>query len=117
MMEPPTIPRMPEVNTKILWAVALLAGLGIMARKSDDLLRTFEVSSFGLSEDMPDGRVRRLLWGNGVLLRNRPWLRRIELAVEGQPGRIGIPYRVVGFEQLVSSIMSRGGFEAESDKP
>jgi hypothetical protein len=92
-------------------ALALAFAVWILLRGSDQLSRTFEVSPFGLSEVLPDASVRRLLWGYGIVLRNRPWLRRIELAPPDHPDSINIPYSVVGFDRLVEEILNKGGFQ------
>jgi hypothetical protein len=95
------------------FAVALAAVVWLLFRRADQLSRTFEVSPFGLSEALPDGSVRRLLWGYGIVLRNRPWLRRVELALSDSPASIKIPYSVVGFDRLVEEILTKGGFKDE----
>jgi hypothetical protein len=88
-----------------------LAGLVlILSRKSARMGRTFEVSPFGLSEIASNGSIRRLLWGYGLTLRNRPWLRRIELSPAGELDYIAIPYTVVGFERIAELILRKGGF-------
>jgi hypothetical protein len=84
------------------------------------LARTFEISPFGLTETAADETTRRLLWGYGLTLRNRPWLRRIELSPSGQREYIDIPYRLVGFERLTELILDKGGFrepQSESGMP
>jgi len=92
-------------------ALALASAVWILLRESDQRSRSFQVSPFGLSEVLPDGSVRRLLWGYGIVLRNRPWLRRIELAPSDSPDSINIPYSVVGFDRLVEEILTKGGFQ------
>ena len=94
-----------------LTSAALLAVLGIMLRSSASRTRrAFEVSPFGLSEVKWDGSVRRVPWTPEMALRNRPWLRRIEVSV-ANGGLIEIPYSVIGFTRLVEIIAARAGFE------
>jgi hypothetical protein len=102
--------------------IALAAAARTLYQHVQTLDRQFEVSPFGLSEIAGDGSVLRLYWDGQLSLRNRPWLRRIELAVESETARIEIPYSVVGFERLVQLIVTNGGFEvgeaaAERESP
>jgi len=76
--------------------------------------RVFEVSPFGLSEIAADGSIRRLLWGYGLTLRNRPWLRRLELSPKDVSDHLDLPYAIVGFERLVELIFDKGGFRGAS---
>jgi len=95
---------------------ALVSSIGVflMLRKSEQLSSSFEVSPFGISEVLPNGSVRQLLWGYGLLLRNRPWLRRIEVGPENEPQPIAIPYSVVGFDRLLTAIIEKGGFARDT---
>jgi hypothetical protein len=98
----------------IACATALI-GTGVTIRnRAPRFLRAYEISPFGLAEVAADGGVRRLSWGYGLTLRNRPWLRRIELAPAGSSECIDIPYSVVGFERLVELILTKGGFSSEA---
>jgi hypothetical protein len=94
----------------IMVAMTLVAATALLVARVRSLERKFEVSAFGFSEVTQDGSVQRIYWGGGVQLRNRPWLQRIELSVSGAPGAIKIPYRVVGFDRLVDSVLKKGGF-------
>jgi hypothetical protein len=77
--------------------------------------RIVEVTPFGLSEIREDGTIRRILWGQGLTLRNHEMRRRIELSVQDASLRIEIPYSVVGCARLAELIVKRGGFvHAES---
>jgi hypothetical protein len=109
-----------SLRLDLRWIMAALAGaiaLGVavtvLIRVRADMSRRFAVSSFGLLETLPDGSVRRLMWGNGIVIVNRPWLRRIELSVDGNPERVHIPYNVVGFDRLVEAILEKGHFVRE----
>jgi hypothetical protein len=89
----------------------LLVMIATMLRRGlSRLQRDFEVSPFGLSEIVADGTVRRLFWGYGLTLRNRRWLRRIELSHASDRAFIDIPYSVVGFKRLVELVLTKGGF-------
>jgi hypothetical protein len=99
-----------------VWAASCASVLVFLAlmlwRRQRVLRRVYDVSPFGLTAIEPDGSVRRLSWAGGLTLRNRPWLRRIELARFGSPAFIGIPYSVVGFERMVELVIEKGGFDA-----
>ena len=103
--------------TRGLWIAAFGCGLGfggaawLIQRRYVQLSRAFEVSSFGLSEIHPDGSVQRLLWGRGLELHNRPWLRKIELTVPARDWKISIPYGLVGFDRMIECVLVKGGFE------
>jgi len=95
-------------------AMLLLAAGGFVWTTVPALSRTFEVSPFGLSEVRPNGVIQRLLWGSGVVLHNRPRLRRIEVRHIASDGAIKIPYQVVGFDRLLELILEHGGFKSEA---
>ena len=94
----------------ICCVLMLIVVATMLRRVLSRLHRVFEVSPFGLSEIATNGTVRRLLWGYGLTVRNRPWLRRIELSPASDPAFISIPYTVVGFDRLLELILQRGGF-------
>ena len=95
--------------------VALCVAVLWCRRGLSEINRIFEVTPFGLSEIREDGTVRRIVWGQGLTLRNHEMKRRIEVSVQDAPFRIEIPYSVVGFARLAELIVERGGFvHAES---
>jgi len=99
------------VRVIAIGCMLLLVVIATMLRRGlSRLQRVFEVSTFGLSEVIADGTVRRLYWRSGITLRNRRWLRRIELSHTSDLAFIDIPYSVVGFARLVELVLAKGGF-------
>jgi hypothetical protein len=92
-------------------ALVSLIFIVLLERRGRRLQRRFEVSAFSLAELLPCGEVRRLHWGEGLMLRNRRWRRRIEIGPAGGSDAIVVPYAIVGFERAVELILEKGGFE------
>lgn len=102
---------------------ALTLAAGWQRRLTRELDTVLEVSPFGLVELHPDGTRRRIPFDAPLLLRNRPRLRRMELARADAPDRpIALHYARLGFVRLLDLVVEHGGFpgpaaEAIADDP
>jgi hypothetical protein len=98
-------------------AVALTISLGVSGARASkrrrELVRSFEVSPFGLSEVRPGVGIRRVLWDMPLVLRNNQRAKRLELSVYGAPGFIDIPYGVIQLERLIQLIVEKGDLRCQ----
>jgi hypothetical protein len=103
-------------GTPFRWIWAIVGPLafmlaGAMWLRVGQLATTIEISPFALSEVTIQGRIRRVLFGQGLTLVDRPRRRRLELSVTGRPEFIALPYALVGLNDAVDLLLKFGGFE------
>jgi len=105
-------PEAPTVGWTGWWvAVACLVGLTAVRRRGRHLTTTLEITPFAVAELGAGGHRRALRWGQALVLRNRPWRRRLELSAAGHPDFIALDYERVGFERVVRLVLEYGGFD------
>ena len=98
-------------------AVIVAPCLWWLRQRERRFANVLEISRFGLTEVDAGGTVRRVVWGQTLVLRNRTRLQRVELtSVNGDPG-IRVPYDLVGFNRALDLIIEYGGFVFSADEP
>lgn len=100
-----------------LWvasSVACVASWCLLAR-ARWYRRSYEVSAFSLKAVAPGSESHALPWSGGVVIVNRPRLKRIEFRSTDGSVSIRIPYRVVGFERLIEVLA--GHLKIDSTAP
>jgi hypothetical protein len=98
-------------------AIGMLAVLTMPAfsRRFYRLASLIELTPFAIIEVRPDGRRRWLYWKQPLMLHNRRWLRRVDLAPRGSRDNIPLHYARVGFDRLIAVVLERGGFQTPPD--
>jgi hypothetical protein len=94
-------------------AIAVVA-MPILTRRLERLSTVIEVTPFAIIEVRPGGQRRWLYWRQPLAIRNRRWLRRVELSPNGARDFIPLHYARVSFDRLLALVLERGGFKQES---
>ena len=94
----------------LVLGIASVVAMPVLSRRFQRLASVIELTPFAIIEVAGDGRRRWLYWGQPLLLRNRKWLQRADLAPQGASGHIPLHYSRIGFDRLIAEVLERGGF-------
>lgn len=93
------------------WALLALLMAAVRYVRLRRLHRTFEVSPFNLTEIDRRGQRRVLTWSQPLSLKNRLWLRRIDVGPPGFRERISLEWELADLQRAVDLIIEYGGFQ------
>lgn len=94
----------------LLIGIAGVVAIPALTRRLQRLVSVIELTPFAIIEVRADGQRRWLYWDQPLVLRNRRWLRRVDLAPQGTLEHISIHYARLEFDRLISLVLERGGF-------